>query len=161
MRSTRIPDKIKAFIESGTSVVVGTRDMGLAPEIVRVWGPRVSEDRLSVSVCVALATSGKTRDNLEINGRISVSFTLPTNLQSVQLKGTWIETTEPNAADLMAVEQHREAFSSLNERIGIPRRATDTLWRRELETSSVLVKLRFVTEQVFDQTPGPNAGSRL
>jgi len=161
MRPTRIPDKIKAFIESGTSVVVGTRDLGLVPEIVRVWGPRVSEDGKCVSVCVALATSGKTRDNLDSNGRISASFTLPTNLQSVQLKGTWIETTEPNAEDLAAVERHREAFSSLNEQIGIPRRATDTLWRRELETSPVLVKLRFATEQVFDQTPGPHAGSRL
>jgi len=161
MRPIRIPDNIKAFIESGTSVVVGTRDLGLVPEIVRVWGPRVSEDRRSVSVCVSLAISGKTLDNLESNGRLSASFTLPTNIQSVQLKGTWIETTEPNAEDLAAVEQHRETFSNLNERIGIPRRATDTLWRRELETSPVLVKVRFVTEQVFDQTPGPNAGSRL
>jgi hypothetical protein len=110
---------------------------------------------------VALAASGKTLDNLETNGQISASFTLPTNLQSVQLKGTWIETTEPDDVDLAAVERHREAFAVLNEQIGVPRRATDTLWRRELETSPVLVKLRFVPEQVFDQTPGPNAGSRL
>jgi hypothetical protein len=161
MRPAAIPDKIKVFIESGISVVLGTRDLGLTPEIVRVWGPRVSKDRKSISVCVALAASGKTLDNLETNGQISASFTLPTNLQSVQLKGTWIETTEPDDVDLAAVERHREAFAVLNEQIGVPRRATDTLWRRELETSPVLVKLRFVPEQVFDQTPGPNAGSRL
>jgi hypothetical protein len=161
MPSTAIPNKIKDFLESGISVVVGTRDMRLAPEIVRAWGPRVSKDRKSVSLCVPMATGGKTLDNLESNGRISASFTLPTNLQSVQLKGTWIETTEPDAADLAAVAQHREAFALLNEKIGIPRRAVDTLWRRELETSSVFMKLRFATEQIFDQTPGPDAGSRL
>src|SRR5438477_3785928 len=118
MRPAAIPNKIKVFIESGTSVVVGTRDLRRVPEIVRVWGPRVSKDRRSVSVCVALAISGKTLDNLESNGQISASFTFPTNLQSVQLKGTWIETTEPNAVDLAAVEQHRETFAGLNERIG-------------------------------------------
>src|SRR5437763_10498314 len=100
MHPTAIPNKLKVFLESGISVVVGTRDLGLVPEIVRAWGPRVSEDRQSVSVCVPLATSGKTLDNLESNRRISASFTLPTNLQSVQLKGIWLETSEPDAADL-------------------------------------------------------------
>jgi hypothetical protein len=156
-----ISDEMKAFIESGVSVVVGTRDIGLAPEIVRAWGPVVSEDRQTVSLCVPWATSAQTLDNLETIGRISVVFTLPTNVQSVQLKGKWMETSEPDAADLAAVERHRDAFASLNERIGMPRRVVETLWNRELETSPVLVKLRFVPEELFNQTPGPDAGSRL
>ena len=160
-RAVSISDVMKAFLESGVSVVVGTRDMGLVPEIVRAWGPVVSEDRQSISLCVARAASARTLDNLSTIGRISVAFTLPTNLQSVQVKGTWIETTEPDAADLAAVAQHRDAFACLNERIGIPRLAIEALWTRELETSAVLVKLRFVPEQVFNQTPGPDAGSRL
>jgi hypothetical protein len=159
--SLAISDKIKAFLESGISLVVGTRDLGLVPEIVRAWGPVVSQDRRSVSLCIGVTAGSKTLDNLESNGRIAASFTLPTNLQSVQLKGVWLETSEPNDADLLAVEQHREAFASLNEKIGIPRRAVDTLWRKELEISPVMVKLRFSPEQIFDQTPGPDAGSRL
>ncbi len=160
-RAAVINDKMKSFLESGVSVVVGTRDVGLTPEIVRAWGPVVSEDRQSISLCVAQAASARTLDNLSTIGRITVVFTLPTNLQSVQLKGTWIETTKPDAADLAAVEQHRDAFAGLNEQIGMPRRAVETFWKRELETSSVLVKLRFVPEQIFNQTPGPDAGSRL
>jgi len=155
----RIDDELKAFLESGPSVIVGTRDVGLAPEITRAWGPRVSEDRRSVSVCVPLATSAKTLDNLADNGRIALACALPTTVKSVQLKGTCIETSEPDAADLAAVEAHREAFAARNERIGVPRHMVETLWRRELETSPVLVKIRFVPEQAFDQTPGPDAGS--
>ena len=156
-----ISDAMKDFLESGVSVVIGTRDMGLVPEIVRGWGPILSKDRQSISICVARAVASRTLDNLSIIGRISVAFTLPTNLHSVQVKGKWIESTEPNAADLTAVEQHREAFALLNERVGIPRRAMETFWQRELETSNVLVKLRFIPEQIFNQTPGPEAGSRL
>jgi hypothetical protein len=157
--SARIDDELKGFLESGPSVIVGTRDVGLAPEITRAWGPRVSEDRRSVSVCVPLATSAKTLDNLADNGRIALACALPTTVKSVQLKGTWIETSEPDAADLAAVEEHREVFAARNERIGVPRHMVETLWRRELETSPVLVKIRFVPEQAFDQTPGPDAGS--
>src|SRR5262245_32562400 len=124
-RAVPINDEMKTFLESGVSVVVGTRDLGLVPEIVRCWGPVVAEDRQSISRCVPLAASARTLDNVSTIGRVTVVFTLPTNFQSVQLKGTWIETTEPDAADLAAVERHRDAFASLNERTGMPRRATE------------------------------------
>lgn len=160
-RPARIDDELKAFLESGPSVVVGTRDLALVPEITRAWGPRVSEDRRSVSVCVPLATSARTLDNLASNGRIALACALPTNVKSFQLKGTCIETTEPDAADLAAVSEHRDTFASRNDRIGVPRHLVETLWRRELEATPVLVRIRFVPEQTFDQTPGPDAGSQL
>src|SRR5689334_11227489 len=150
-RPVPIDDELKTYLESGPSILVGTCDLALVPEITRAWGPRVSEDRRSVSVCVPLATSGKTLDNLASNGRIALTCALPTNASSVQLKGDCMETTEPDATDLAAVEEHREAFAARNERIGVPRNLVEILWRRELETSPVLVKIRFVPEQIFDQ----------
>ena len=159
--SVSISAELKAFLESGVSVVVGTRDADLVPEVTRAWGLLVSKDRKSISLCAPLATSDKTLDNLAGNGQMTVCCSLPTNYKTVQLKGQCIERADPSRADLAAVERHREAFGRLNERIGVPRQRTETFWRRELETSPVLVKLRFVPEQVFDQTPGPDAGSPL
>src|SRR5262252_1376492 len=94
-RAAVISDGMKDFLESGVSVVVGTRDMGLVPEVVRAWGPILSKDRQSISLCVARAAAARTLDSLSTIGRISVAFTLPCNLQSVQLKGAWIESIEP------------------------------------------------------------------
>jgi len=159
--SVAISAELKAFLESGVSVVVGTRDADLVPEITRAWGLLVSKDRKSLSLCVPLATSHKTLDNLASNGQVALCCSLPTSYKTVQLKGQCIETTDPRRADLTAVERHREAFGRLNARIGFPRQHSKTFWRRELETSPVLVKLRFVPEQIFDQTPGPDAGSPL
>lgn len=159
--SASISAKLKAFLESGVSVVVGTRDADLLPEITRAWGLLVSKDRKRVSLCVPLATSHKTLDNLAGNGQMAVCCSLPTSYKTVQLKGQCIETADPRRADLAAVERHREAFGRLNQRIGFPSQRSETFWRRELETSPVLVKLRFVPEQIFDQTPGPDAGSPL
>jgi hypothetical protein len=159
--SVSISAELKAFLESGVSVVVGTRDADLVPEITRAWGVLVSKDRKSISLCVPLATSQKTLDNLAGNGQITVCCSLPTSYKTVQLKGQCVETADPRRADLTAVERHREAFGRLNDRIGFRRQRVETFWQRELETSPVLVKLRFVPEQIFDQTPGPDAGSPL
>jgi hypothetical protein len=159
--SVAISAELKAFLESGVSVVVGTRDAGLIPEVTRAWGLLVSKDRKSISLCAPLATSGKTLDNLAGNGQMTVCCSLPTSYKTVQLKGQCIETTDPSRMDLAAMKRHREAFSRLNERVGVPRQRTETFWRRELESSPALIKLRFVPEQVFDQTPGPDAGSLL
>ena len=41
-RPVAMDDALKAFIERGVSVVVGTRDEGLVPEIVRGWGPQLN-----------------------------------------------------------------------------------------------------------------------
>ena len=152
---------LKAFLESGVSVVVGTRDAYMVPEVTRAWGLLVSRDRKSLSLCVPLATSRKTLANLAGNGQMTVCCSLPTSYKTVQLKGRCIATAHPVRADFAVVVKHREAFCRLNERIGFPRQRTETFWRNELATSPVLVKLRFVPEQIFDQTPGPDAGSPL
>lgn len=156
-----ISDELRAFLESGVSVVVGTRDSELVPEITRAWGPRVGRDRRSVSLCIALATSGKALKNLRDNGHLAATFSLPTNYKTIQLKGRCVRTASPNRQDLAAVEHHRNAFLASTERIGVPRRFTEALWQRELVESTVMVKIRFMAKQAFDQSPGPDAGSPL
>jgi hypothetical protein len=153
-----IGDEMKTFLEGPVSVLVGTRDSRLVPEITRAWGPRVSEDRQRVSLCVPLTTSRKTLDNLEGNGEIAVTFSLPTNYRTFQLKGRHAKVAEPDSMDLAVVERHRDAFATVNEPLGQPRQQVEAFWRAEIETLAVLVKILFVPEQVFDQTPGPGAG---
>jgi hypothetical protein len=160
-RPVLIRHELKSFLEGGVSVVVGTRDADLVPEITRAWGLLVSKDRKSISLCVPFATSQKTFDNLAGNGQMTVCCALPTSYKTVQLKGLCISTADPSRADLAAVKRHREAFGRMNNRIGFPRQQSEIFWRKELETSPALIKLRFVPEQIFDQTPGPEAGSRL
>jgi len=149
---------LKAFIGSGVSVVVGTRDGGLVPEIVRAWGPHVNHDWRSIRICVPEATSLRTRTNLVENGRIAVAFSLPSNYETVQLKGRDLRTTKPSVDDLRRVDRHRELFAGVNESIGVPRARVEAFWRRELEGSPLFVTIHFVVHAIFNQTPGPAAG---
>ena len=156
-----IGDELRSLLEGPVSVLVGTRDSRLIPEITRGWGLRVSEDRRRISLCVPVATSRKTLDNLEANGEIAATFSLPTNYRTFQLKGHHATSAEPDSMDLEAVARHRDAFARVNERLGQPRRQVEAFWQSEIETSAALVKILFVPEQVFDQTPGPGAGKKL
>lgn len=156
-----ISDELKGFLEGPVSILVGTRDSRLVPEITRAWGPRVSEDRKRVSLCVPLATSRKTLDNLQGNGQIAVTFSLPTNYRTFQLKSWHAAAADPDSTDLAVVERHRDAFAMVNESLGQPRQYVEAFWRAEIETSAALVKISFAPEQVFDQTPGPGAGRAL
>lgn len=159
--SVPITPELKDFLEGGVSLVIGTRDEELVPEITRAWGLVVSKDRKSISLCVPLATSQRALDNLAGSEQMTVCCCHPASYRTIQLKGQWIDRADPGRGDLAAVERHREAFASENERIGLPRPSIETFWRRELESSPALVKLRFIPQQIFDQTPGPGAGSPL
>ena len=153
--------ELAEYVVSGVSVVVGTRDAQRVPEITRAWGPRVSRDRRSLSLCVALAGSRRTLANLRENGRLAVTFALPTNYRSIQLWGRCLGTGALNREDLAALAVHRDSFARLNETMGVPRTVIETFWQRELQESPVMIKIRFKAEQIFDQTPGPGAGSPL
>src|SRR5215831_20659251 len=115
-----VPQELEALIEQGASLMVGTRDAELVPELVRAWGPRVSRDRTHISVCVAMAASEKTLENLRDNARVAVTFALPANSNAMQVWGRCTATGEPHRDDLTAVQQHRDAFAEVNKGIGVP-----------------------------------------
>jgi hypothetical protein len=156
-----LPADVKTFIEQGVSVMVGTRDAELVPELVRAWGPRISRDRTSVSVCVAMAAGARTIGNLRDNGRLAVTFALPADSNAIQVWGRCIGTGRPRRDDLTAVQQHRDAFAQVSNGLGVPLPFIEALWQRELAGSAGMVKIRFVVEQIFNQTPGPDAGSTI
>jgi len=156
-----VPQELEALIERGASLMVGTRDSEHVPELVRAWGPRVSRDRRHISVCVAMAAGEKTLENLRDNARVAVTFALPANSNAMQVWGRCIGTRRAQPDDLSAVQHHRDLFAQVNKDIGVPLPFIEALWQRELAGSPVMFRIRFVAERVFNQTPGPNAGSPL
>lgn len=154
-------EELRTFLESGVSALVGTRDSALTPEITRAWGVRVGRDGRSVSLCVVESSGQKTVENLQANGQIAAAFCLSNNYRAVQLKGRCAEITEPGEEDWRAIERHRDSFIRSTESIGVPRELGEELWLREVKDSAAMIKIRFIAEEIFDQTPGPEAGSPL
>lgn len=95
------------------------------------------------------------RDNLQSNGAIAVTCSQPTSYRTVQLKGRVATIADPSAEQLADVDRHAEAFSSEAEQVGLGPGSGFRLLDR------ALVSVTFNVAEVYDQTPGPNAGARI
>jgi hypothetical protein len=146
---------VAAFLRGGVALVVATRDAELRPEIARGWGPVLSEEGCVLQLCVGAQRDSRTIANLEHNGELAATFSLPTTYRSIQIKGTLRELRDPAPGELALVHAHLAAFVDEAERVGVPRVAGS----RFAEPPFVAVTIAI--RELYDQTPGARAGSAL
>ncbi|HEY7466590.1 MAG TPA: pyridoxamine 5'-phosphate oxidase family protein [Dehalococcoidia bacterium] len=150
-----IDEDLRTLIESGPAIGVATRSAELAPHAVRGWGARVAEDGRTVDVFVDRPNAGAIVSDLRDNARIAVFFVDVTCLRALQLKGRCVDVGDPDPDDWAWVDRHRAEFTRACESILFPSYIARHLWAMQV------VRLRFVVEELFDQTPGPGAGKSL
>ncbi len=150
-----IDDDQRTLIESGAAVSVATRSRDLIPDALRAWGPRVSPDRRSIELFVDRPNSQRCVENLQDNGRIAMCFVNVHTFRALQLKGRCVEIGDPGPDDWAWIDRHRAAFTEATFQIGFVPEVVRNMW------STQVVKLRFVVEEFFDQTPGPGAGREI
>jgi hypothetical protein len=150
-----IDDELATFLRPGPySLIVVAVDGGLMPESTRGWGPRIREDGRSIDIFVGRKAAAKLIENLAENDAMAVAIANVTTYQALQMKGRCIEIGEPDPGDLRRVLAHNDGFAKGIKVVGLP----ETVSRGVLITD--LVRLTFVPEMLFDQTPGPEAGVR-
>jgi hypothetical protein len=150
-----IDEDLRSLIEAGPAIAVGTRSASLQPHAVRGWGARVAADGRTVDVFVDKPGAEDTIADIRDNARVAVTFVYIATLRSVQLKGRCVDLGEPEPDDWAWVDKHRAAFTEACEAILFPGNAARHLW------SMQVYRIRFVVEEIYDQTPGPSAGRSL
>lgn len=154
--SLQINNAIRAHIlENVGTILVGTRDASLTPEITRGWGPMILPDGHTMDVCVSLSAGAKTLENLRDSDEIAVTFHHTLTYQTVQLKGRFLESGELTAQDWESVERQREILTEQAKVHGISISIGSRIFNPDL------VRIRFVVHQAFEQTPGARAGAAL
>lgn len=151
----RIEERVRELIVAGTATVVATRDEAMRPALTRGWGVAVAADGSELTLCLEAAEGSAVRANLEANGSVAITCSQPATYRTVQVKGEAVGLAEPSPGQLVAVERHVEAFSAEVEPLGLPPGAGQRL------LGGGLVAVRVRPREVFDQTPGPKAGTRL
>ena len=150
-----IPASMVELLQTGVSVVVGTRDETLMPECTRAWGIRVGKDRTSVTIFLTEAISRKTLDNLKENGLIAISCTRPTDHVACQIKGRLRTIREADERDRDRIKSWHREFTGEAIAIGVPTHVCEA-WITE---PALAVDVE-VTD-VFLQTPGPGTGEKI
>ena len=140
------------YMESGVSLLVGTRDAALRPASARAWGVEVDREACAVTVFLPLPGSEVTLANLRDNGRIALTFSRAFDHRSVQLKGSCVSISESDARQRALQERYFNAFSEGLRAVG---HRPMLLERVRYAPSHAL---GFRIESIYDQTPGPGAG---
>jgi hypothetical protein len=150
-----VSDDLAAFVRSGVSIYVGTRDAHLEPHGTRVSALRVEEDGVHVVAFLFEGAAEPILRDLEDNGQVALAVSRPTDHRSCQLKGTFVESRPVLPDEREEVERQADRFLRELETIGIPRALTSrwNLWP--------CLALRVRVERVYEQTPGPGAGEPM
>jgi hypothetical protein len=150
--SQPLPEEIVDLVESGVSILVGTRDGELRPASVRGVGAQVSPDRRKVTVFLPEATAAKAARNLRDNGEIAVAFSRPIDNLAVQIKGRCHELRRAAEGERPIPERYGVAFVEMTYAVGMPRSLMKrmTVWPAWAAS--------FEVREVYSQTPGPGAG---
>jgi hypothetical protein len=149
-----IEGEVVELLESPCSLLVGTVSSDGVPEATRGWGLAVlGPDRVRVLLSTSAA---RTIANIEDGGRVAVTGTHFYTLVSWQLKGRSVGMEPPAAADRIRYDAFcAGCVRMVHEGDGTPE---EIIWRL---VPPDIVAFDMVVEQVFDQTPGPEAGTRV
>jgi hypothetical protein len=151
----KIPEDLVDFLESGISILVGTRDREMRPDAMRAVGARVSPGRDRITVFLPDASAERAAENLRDNGQIAVAFSRPIDHYSIQIKGRVEDLRPAEDADRVVPDRYHAAYVEQLYMVGLPR----SLSQRMIVWPSLAVT--FSVDDLFVQTPGPDAGKRL
>jgi hypothetical protein len=150
-----IDDDRRALVEEPSSLVVGTVAADLLPDATRGWGACLDRDARELRLLLS-ASATTSLDNVGTTGVIAVTATEFHTNESVQLKGRVTSVEDATGDD-------RERFAAFCDGVvdavsmidGVP----PDVVRKMLPEA--IVACVVVVDEVFDQTPGPSAGTRL
>jgi hypothetical protein len=147
--------RVHRCLEPGLSVIVGTADAHGVPSCCRGYAIRSDDDLQTLTVYVPVATSHEVIRSLAISKKLTVASVQTVDHSATQVKGTAIETRLAREDEASFVSGRQEAFADALVVFGVPRRLARTL----VHWPAFAVTLR--VEEIYEQTPGPKAGTRL
>lgn len=150
-----LPAELVDFVESGVSILVGTRDADRRPEAMRASGCIAARDGSRLSLLVNAQTARRTVANLEAGSPIAITFSRPLDHRTVQIKGPCRGVHAGGPAEEHAARRYIELYSDALYTIGLSR----AFVRRMRVVPCVALEVEI--HELYEQTPGPAAGRRL
>lgn len=146
--------ELAEFLRDGLGIHIGTRDAHLQPNGARAVAVAV-EDSDHLVVYVSKVAAQRVLPDLEDNGHAALVVARPTDERACQIKGRFVDVRPARASERVFLAVQWDRFMQNLERIGIPR-AGSANW-----STWPAVAIRIRVTEIFDQTPGPSAGTPL
>jgi hypothetical protein len=136
----------------------GTRDERLYPAQTFVIGAVVHPDQETITFFVPESRSERILSDLKSNGRVTLAVGLATH-EAYQLKGVYISSRPADAKERAVQEIYRAKVLSAMLQAGYPEQIAKPLVLGFVYQPAVAITFR--AEEIFLQTPGPEAGKKI
>jgi hypothetical protein len=150
-----IPGKIIHFLEEAIVAMGGSRDNDLQPHVHRISGWMLAPDQETVTCLVA---EGFTHElsSVEENGEFALTVCDVPSHEAYQFKGRFIALRPITEGDLGVFQRFRDRFvARIHQLFGFPEEIL------RLYIPQPVIALSFKVREIYLQTPGPGAGTRL
>ena len=153
-----LSDDICDFLSGGVSIIVAARNALLRPSISRARGCRVVRDGdRRLRILVSIAQAGDLLDDVRSTGLVAVTFSVPSTHRTLQFKGVDAHIAPVDDDDRAVMRAYAKAFAMEIRPLGFSGEFAQTF----LTAPDDEVAIEFTPNDVFQQTPGPQAGARL
>jgi hypothetical protein len=153
-----IPGKLVRFLEQYANVAfAGVRDRDLVPFGHRVSGWRVGTDQRTMTILFPDEFLERLLELLQHNGELAVTVEEFPSHETYQFKGHYLRHRELQDGDVEIVERVRRRFARSLRPI-YPHAPEDVL---KAFVSPPSLAIEFEVLEIYLQTPGPGAGTRL
>lgn len=153
-----IPDRVVEVIHGSAIMYVGTRDEELRPAHTRVIGAVVHPDHETMTFFIPESRSERIVSDLKNNGKIALAIGLPTH-EAYQVKGTYISSHPTDTRDWAVQEAYRSKVLSALLQAGYPEQIVKPYTLGFVYRPGIAITFR--AEEIFLQTPGPEAGKKI
>lgn len=153
-----VPEKLVEFIQGPTFLYAGTRDEKLRPTHTWAVGAIVGPDRETVTFFVPQSRADRILTDLKQNGRVALAAGKPTH-EAYQLKGVYVSSRPADGKDGAIQEIYRNKLWTFGVQCGYPEQIAKPLVLGFAYQPAVAITFR--VEEIFLQTPGPDAGKKI
>lgn len=148
-------ERLRNATVEGVSILLGTVDAEGMPACCRGVALRLDDALEVVTVYVPVDTGQETIANIATTRRIAIVASNPATHASIQVKGVTRAVRLARSDEAAEVREQVSAFAKMLEMLGVPQRVTMSL------THWPAFAVEVGVEEVYDQTPGPQAGTAL
>ena len=148
-------ERLKRCLEPGVSLLVGSVSAAGVPAVCRAVALTATDNLSTATTYLPLATSQDTIANVASTHWIAVAATNVVDHCSTQLKGivTNVRLARDDESPLLRAQL--DQFGDVVDALGLPKRIIRTVavWPA--------FAVEFRVDEIYDQTPGPQAGAAL
>lgn len=154
-----LADDLVTFLESGVSITLASCSSALIPSVARARGCRViRDDKPKLRILVPATEAAQLLDDVRSTRAVSATFSHIGSHKTLQFKSRNASVDLLNPDDSRTIDLYERNFGESIFGIGFSRTVIRGFFAIAAED---FLAIEFAPEDLFQQTPGPNAGSRI